>query len=278
MLAFCTVVLLAVMGRGFSQSCDQPSFPTATPAPIDSTSCPLSGSGGAETNQNAAKNNFCASGTAQPMTIAQLAALQQQVQQNKSIPFGNEDAHPFTKSSGPATDRAPLAALGEGSEVVLTGYVKVSRQEGAESVNCGKGGSVPDEPAYHDIHIAIVASPANAECTGVVVEMTPRHRPATWSADLVNEVAAAKVPVRVTGQLMFDSSHSPCQNGKPVGTDPSRISLWEVHPIYQFEVCTQGDCSSGSGWVALETWKPSAKKPSTKTTSAKKSPAKKAGS
>lgn len=42
------------------------------------------------------------------------------------------------------------------------------------------------------------------------------YRPAAWMADLVNEVAAAGLLVRVTGQRMFDSSHTPCINGSPV--------------------------------------------------------------
>jgi hypothetical protein len=56
-----------------------------------------------------------------------------------------------------------------------------------------------------------------------------------------------------TGQWMFDSSHTPCVNGSPIKGDPARISLWEVHPIYKFEVCPQGNCTS-VGWVPLEAW------------------------
>jgi len=246
------VVLVAVNRRAFGQSCPNPSYPTATAAPIDSTSCSVEGNGGAETAQNEAKNNFCAAGP-KPITILEMVSLQKQVQDDKSIPFGNPDQHPLTNSAGPAENRKPLQALGEGSEVVLTGFVKISRQEGAESVNCGS--HVPKEDAYHDIHISIVAKPAASECTGVVVEMIPHHRPNSWTADLVSAVKTAKLPVRVTGQLMFDSSHSPCVAGKPVSGDPLRASLWEVHPIYKFEVCTSGDCGSGSGWVPIEEWK-----------------------
>jgi hypothetical protein len=144
--------------------------------------------------------------------------------------------------------------LGEGTQVTLTGFVKIARQEGAESVNCGKGGPVPDQPQYHDIHISIVSDVTSDECSSVVVEMIPHHRPTSWTAVRVNQVAAAKRPVRVTGQLMFDSSHSPCVNGTPSSHDPARISLWEVHPVYKFEVCATGDCSAGSGWVPLESW------------------------
>jgi hypothetical protein len=245
---------------GFAQSCANPRFPTDTPTAMDGTSCSVSGNGGAETWQNEAKNNFCAFGLAVnptspiSITIPELVALQAKVQQIPDINFGNTREHPLTSKAGPIQNRAPLVTLGEGSLVQLQGYVKIARQEGAESVNCGS--HVPNDDAYHDIHISIVLNSADQECSGVVVEMTPHHRPATWNADLVNEVAAGGLLVRVTGQRMFDSSHSPCINGSPVTGDPARISLWEVHPIYKFEVCPQGNCTSG-GWEPLEAWKKS---------------------
>jgi hypothetical protein len=249
--------LAAVTTPAQAQSCASPVLPTSKATVIDTSTCKVIGSDGAETNQNEAKNNFCpttaTAGAPNPITIADMVALQTKVQQNKAIPFGNSDSHPLTSKAGPATNRAPLEKLGEGNQVVLQGFVKISRQEGAESVNCGKG--VPDKPAYHDIHISIVAVAGDAECSGVVAEMIPRHRPAEWTADLVNSVGTKGLPVRVTGQLMFDSSHTPCQKGTPVKNDPSRASLWEVHPIYAFEVCPSGTCADG-GWVKLEAWKP----------------------
>jgi hypothetical protein len=99
-----------------------------------------------------------------------MADLQKSVEQDKNVPFGNSDLHPLTTTAGPATDRTPLEKLGEGKKVVLTGFVKVARQEGTESVNCGKGpssGAVPDQPENHDIHISIVKNVTDAECSGV---------------------------------------------------------------------------------------------------------------
>jgi hypothetical protein len=219
---------------------------------MDTTSCPISGNGGAETWQNEAKNNFCAPDPATPITIQDLIDLQADVQKDPTIPFGNTRSHPLTSTAGPAKDRAALVKLGEGSQVVLNGYVLIARQEGAESVNCGT--HVPNSAVYHDIHISIVQNPDDTECSGVVAEMVPHHRPVAWTPANLLAVAKAKLPVRVTGQRMFDSSHSPCSNGVSVQGDPSRASLWEVHPIYKFEVCPQDDCSSGAGWVSLEDW------------------------
>jgi hypothetical protein len=239
----------------FPNACQAPQFPSSKATAIDGL-CGLGGAPGdsSETLQNQGKNNFCAAGPAKPITIADMVQLQLTVQQNKNINFGNTHDHPLSDTPGPTTDRAPLAALGEGNEVVLQGFVLTARQEGAESVNCGS--AVPDKPVSYDIHIAIVDSATNqVECSGVVTEMSPHHRPTTWTADAVNAVSAAHLPVRITGHLLFDSSHTPCQNGAPVSGDPSRASLWEVHPIYKFEICTQGDCGSGQGWTPLESWK-----------------------
>jgi len=249
--------LTATVARAEAQTCAKPFFPGPATA-IDNSSCGLAGNGGAETNQNDAKNNFCPStGTAapQPITIADMVALQAKVQMDKTIPFGNTRTHPLTTKAGPAKNRAPLVALGEGKQVVLQGFVEDTRQEGAESVNCTKEFPSPDNDLFHDVHIYLVAEPGQAECTSVVAEMIPRHRPAAWTAKQVEAVGNAKLPVRVTGQLMFDSSHTPCQGSTPVSGDPARSSLWEIHPVYKFEVCPSGTCSAG-GWVAIEAWKP----------------------
>lgn len=229
---------------GFTQSCTAPQFPMAAPAAMDATSCSVGGNGGKEENQNLEKNNFCATGPAQAVTVADMVALEAKVP--ASVPFG--------QSAGPAIDRSALVKLGEGQEVVVTGYLSFTAQEGSESVNCGT--AVPNADAYHDIHMNIVSTPTGAQCDGIVAEMIPHHRPAGWNKTVVAQVLGKHVFVRVTGNRMFDSSHSPCANGVAASGDPKRASLWEVHPIYKFEVCTSGTCSSGTGWVDLEAWKP----------------------
>jgi hypothetical protein len=87
----------------------------------------------------------------------------------------------------------------------------------------------------------------------VVVEMSPHHRPDLWTVHNINEVAKAQAMVRVTGQQFFDSSHVPCSNGAPVGSNPKRISVWEIHPVYDFEVCT-ADCARAGEWLPLDQW------------------------
>ena len=243
-----------VKATKFKPACTSPSYPTPAPAAslgIDAQ-CGLAGSGiGPEGQQNTAKNNFCATGTPQVITIADLTSLQAQVARNPAINFGSENKG--TRKKGPTTNRAPLRKLGEGKLVTLNAFVLIARQEGAESVNCEK--NVPDQALFHDIHISLVASKdVTDECSGVVAEMSPHHRPDVWIQENVEKVSKAKLPVRVTGQLYFDSSHFPCSNGKSAGEgNPSRVSLWEIHPIYKFEVCT-ANCDGAGTWIALDQW------------------------
>lgn len=238
----------------FKPTCASPSYPAPPPSQklgIDAQ-CGLSGAGsGPEGLQDSVKNNFCAKGTARAVTIDYLKGLQAQVEKNPSINFGNENKG--TRKKGPTTNRAPLRRLGEGKLVTLKAFVLIARQEGAESVNCGK--NVPNEALFHDIHISLVESPEiDNECSGVVAEMSPHHRPDSWNHANVEKVAREKLPVRVTGQLYFDSSHFPCTNGEGAGEgNPKRISLWEIHPIYKFEVCT-ADCDGTGKWVNLDEW------------------------
>ncbi len=238
----------------FAPACSTPSYPSPPPAkkPAIDSACGITGSGGEEANQNAAKNNYCATGTPQPMTIADFEQLQTQAANDSSIGFGDSDSGGHTK--GPQVDRAPLQALGEGKIVTMTAYVLFARQEKAESVNCGN--KVPNQPAYHDIHIELVDSAATTdECSGIVAEIIPHHRPDSWTASNVSKLVSAKLMVRVTGQLFFDSSHVPCQEGQAVGDNPKRVSLWEIHPIYKFDVCSQGTCTADSGdWMPLDQW------------------------
>jgi hypothetical protein len=200
--------------------------------------CGLGGTGitPAVTTENMIKNNFCAAGPPTTVTIKDMVALQHQI--------------PSKSSRDPVSDRSVLRKLGEGRLVMLNGYVLVARQEGAESVNCGR--DVPNGPEYHDIHIAIVDSPSNQdECTSVVVEMSPHHRPPSWNLALLRKVFVAHLPVRITGQLFFDSIHEPCTGDAPRGPNPRRASVWEIHPVYAFDVCTKATCDA-DGWLPLD--------------------------
>ncbi len=254
----------------FKQECENPHYPSPEPSHslgIDSK-CDVDGSGGDETKQNNVKNNFCATGAPRTVTLDDLKDVQKKVEADTSINYSDKIL-PGRTGRGPTTDRAPLHDLGEGKQITFIGYVLKARQEGPESVNCGEGVTAKgDKKAlFHDIHISLVETAnTKTECSGIVAEMSPHHRPDAWTAGNVNKVAKSKaankkLQVRVTGNQFFDSSHRPCQGGKKVGNNPQRASLWEIHPVYKFEVCSVGNCDGADDqWLPLDKWVESQKK------------------
>ena len=123
-----------------------------------------------------------------------------------------------------------------------------------ENVNCKL--TTADE---NDIHIELTMDPVNETdpCDGVTAEMSPHFRPDEWSK--LTELDKFDRPVRVTGPLFFDDSHSPCHDN--VRPNPKRISVWEIHPVYQFEVCKAKtkdlkscDVKDNSVWIPLDQW------------------------
>jgi hypothetical protein len=256
----------------FKLPCAQPNYPApATSGLMIDGQCVVQGASKevddnpAEGDQNKAKNNFCAQEDGGTVSTTDMKNLQNKVQQDSSINFGQSGSH-----AGPTTDRSKLQNLGqlsEGKLVVFTGFVLKARQESAESVNCELGKPVKGVKlsaqdklamnALHDIHISLVDSKTTTnECESIVAEMSPHHRPAEWIQKNVDKVRGKKLRVRVTGQLFFDSSHNlPCVGGNPPAHsgNPVRVALWEIHPIYTFEVCPKGTCTT-SGWKSLSDW------------------------
>ncbi len=258
--------ILALGADKYKQACTNPQFPAPEKKGLEiDAKCAEEGAATApkaetkaEEEQNTAKNNYCATDKAGTFKIADFSGLQDKVVADSNINWGREKTP--TREPGPTTDRKPLRDLGEGKLVVFQGYVLKAKQEGAESVNCELGppedktDTAAAKALLHEIHIVLGESKGANECTSIVAEMTPHHRPDAWNHTAVQKAATKQLPVRVTGQLFFDSAHDPCVNGKPPGGgNPLRISLWEIHPIYQFEVCPKGKCAT-TGWVALSDW------------------------
>jgi hypothetical protein len=203
--------------------------------------------------ENLAKNNFCASGQALPISLATFLKLQAKTTAVRESLL--EDR------SDELSDLVTVAGkkYGEGrvvryiAFVVHAKYSNVQRgpkdNKFGESVNCYR----PSEEE-NDIHIMLGQSPDDEPCSTVTAEMSPHFRPTTWTPDNLNE--ARRHPVRITGQLFFDSSHKPCRNGKG---RPPRASVWEIHPIYSIDVCrrtTLQACRTGpaSVWMPLDDW------------------------
>ena len=224
----------------------------------------------AEEWQNFQKNNLCAEQPQPPTLIAtaDLKELQVLVDAIPGFKYGN----PHGSSSGPPPDRSKLRdlpalssgkTLHEGDLVTFVGYLveehysPPSASSAGESVNC----VFSDHPNV-DIHIALSdtkvpfdpkASAAVRDpilCQTASAEMIPHSRPETWEVTDLESVSDRQV--KVTGQLFFDGSHHPCgpKHGK---SDPSRIASWEIHPIYEFQVCkTSSSPCKDSDWETID--------------------------
>jgi hypothetical protein len=237
--------------------CQLPFAAISVPHPID-TSCTVTGkstSPAATKLQNTVKNNFCAMGAPQAFTPQQLVTLQA----NTTIPTG-QGKEPITRTAA--------EALGEGKLIRIVAFIIEAHYADlgtGESVNCGL-----TTAEGNDIHIALGVTAATPECSSVTAEISPHFRPASWSniglfetfdgtKTVINAALKARLqaqPFRFTGQLFFDASHEPCPCGTANCT-PERSSVWEVHPLYNIEVCKSGaQCieSQDADWIPFDSW------------------------
>jgi hypothetical protein len=230
----------AIVQKGtFTPICGLPFPGVRNPAADDH--CGLQGGSAdpAKQVEGESKNDFCeAREVPQVVTYQELINLQAQAQSAnipKSIP-----------------DRQVVENLGEGKYVSYVAFIKdahYSDVTAGEAVNC----NIPGNES-NDIHIVLMPSTTDAdECHSTTAEMSPHYRPPSWTPDNIVKASAGH-PVRVQGHLFYDGSHAPCSgSSRP---NPKRASLWEVHPVYSFEVCTQttiAECQSGSAeWTPLE--------------------------
>lgn len=137
------------------------------------------------------------------------------------------------------TDRTLRAKIGEGKLATLKGYVL-------------RAIAVEMFPTNRTITQSRHSHLAGAKCRRrFVAEISPHHCPLEWTAANINALAVSKAPVRVTGQLFFDSSHQPCKNGERTGWRPKRSSLWEIHPTYDIKACIS-DCGREGQWEELK--------------------------
>jgi len=264
---------VTVSGGAFPVNRCQPPYNEEPESGLDIESCGLTGDarkGSGEEIQNPEKNNLCGTGIAQFITPADISDLQKEV----------DDAEIQTGKT-PPKDRTPLRnlpalsnglKLGEGSLVSFVGFLneahympksesKSKTKKGGESVNCHT-----TQHAGADIHLAFSLSAGrigpkdpnkNAKlCKTISGEMIPHLRPAVWNTDNLSQVIDLGRPVRITGQLFFDGSHVPCNGDTPVPANPARISVWEIHPIYTFDICkftdiTKCDPRKAAPWEAI---------------------------
>ena len=230
--------------------------------PIDTTCAPEgTGENPAKRAQNIVKNNFCATGTPIVLSRTVFKNLQDKTKALKTsgeIVYGGED---------PPADRSKLhdlvtvngATIGDGSLVRYVALVSEARHSNVsdgESVNCDKKGA-----SQNDVHLDLVrAFTGESACQKVSAEMPPHFRPTSWTRVAGTGSVRKRsqpfgaTPVRITGQLFFDGSHTPCGESGP--RPMTRLSDWEIHPIYSIDVCAfdslnQCPADDDSVWTPL---------------------------
>jgi hypothetical protein len=159
----------------------------------------------------------------------------------------------------PPADRAKIKSIettegtvGEGSLVRLVAFLSEGKPHAntGESVNCNL-----KTEANNDIHISVTEAKNGSEFEGIVVEMIPQDRPENWTSKEVGKLRG-KV-LLIEGGLFYDNLHF--ANGdanNPVGGQPKRFSLWEIHPVTSLKVCkkpkvSQCDPERASDWNDL---------------------------
>jgi len=125
----------------------------------------------------------------------------------------------------------------QGAPVMVVGFLshKVQVETGGESTNCHL-----HAPEQVDWHMYLTNAPAQGIADAVIVETTPRTRPAhKWTAMTVGAFVDKPTQIRISGWLMFDTEHI-----NVIGKQ--RATVWEVHPITKIEV------KQNDQWVDLD--------------------------
>ena len=174
-------------------------------------------------------------------------------------------------SNNHAQFHADLGKLGEGQLYTVVAYLYYAQLGGkGESSNCQLSATEDI-----DFHIGIGFDPKLAgelkdqkklsaadslakTQTSVIVEMTPHFRAQfdpDWSLAELKPVIGRQV--RAVGQLLVDNEHHNTKDDcGSTGASKStcwRSTVWELHPITQFQVCATGTCDATSGdWKDLD--------------------------
>jgi len=166
-----------------------------------------------------------------------------------------------------------LGKLGEGHIFTVIAYLYYAQLGGkGESSNCQL--TATEDIDFHiglgfDPKVAaelkakqkLSAADSSAKTqSSVIVEMTPHYRARfdpDWSLAELKPVIGRQV--RVVGQLLVDNEHHNTKDdcGDSGASDNTcwRSTVWELHPITQFQVCNSsgGTCDANSSdWMDLD--------------------------
>ena len=185
-----------------------------------------------------------------------------------------------------------LAKAGEGKLHGVIGYLYDAKAEDAESSNCELSRDKEEQDV--DFHIWVgfddkaaaqlrdgKAATPDEKKTAAIVEMTPHTRAhhQGWTTDALKKERGKKV--RAVGQLMVDNEHNvSSQNcGRTDHTDKCwRLSVWELHPVTSFQVCSEDPSNydkcteTSNNWAELGTGAQSASNSETPGKAQKKNP------
>jgi Bacterial SH3 domain len=257
-----------ILGKGrvgwvWSKSIHAPGpFParatTNAPCANSFASCRPEGCGAPGSDQailNSTKRRQPSETNARTLSFADLRSLQQKAnnlvgQHNELTQAERDSLVNLSVTSGTVREGKLVKVRG-----FLAAKVEPHANTSGESVNCR---FTPSE--NNDFHISLVENAGEDEFKGIVVEMIPQNRNPGWTlAKLINLRQQGK-RVLVVGALFYDNIHIVNDDpNHPIGGQPKRVSLWEVHPITKFFVCTRasnnctaGSTGAGSGWKRLE--------------------------
>lgn len=232
--------------------------PPSPPCSTNFADCQPQGCGATGSNQallNTVKRRLPSDENARTLTFASFRSLQQKA--NNLVGQHNELT---------AAERASLvnlnisgATVREGRLVKIRGFLAAGLEphanSGGESVNCRLTGD-----AQNDFHISVVENAGEDEFKGIVVEMIPQDRNPGWTLSKLKTIRQQGKRILIIGALFYDNIHLVNDDSAhPIGGQPKRFSLWEIHPITKFFVCAKAtnNCSatstgSTSGWKRLE--------------------------
>jgi hypothetical protein len=179
-------------------------------------------------------------------TVEAFEHLQKCVRLQQGLPIG--DRKPFQKGFCEESRN-----IGEGVLVDIYGFIvgtpRIRRRDPASCLLIGLHNN------SFRINIAQLAD--DPEFDSILVEMTPIGRDnRLWSLEKLRSLRGSRV--HVTGQLFYDNKHF--VNADPddvIAGEPKRMSLWEIHPVTDFEVCQEQDQTAcldkpGPQWTKLE--------------------------
>lgn len=204
--------------------------PQSEAAPSDLEDCPVSGDGG-DPQLNVQKNRKKKANW-KDVTIQKMLSLDwdtsiERRHRSTWSPEAMEQVHKNEKNGA----------------LRIEGWLASAKKEGPESCNC-------HSPSEVDNHLWIVDKKKNADkehrFQSVVCEVTPRVRAehSGWDIDRIAKVVKSRTKVRLSGWLLMDQEHP---EQLPRGDQhATRGTLWEIHPIIEFEIEQDGE------WVALD--------------------------